>query len=390
MSYKICYVTTLPGTIEAFVVKHAVYCVEHGGWDVTVICADEKGFRDRLPNSIHFIPLDIKRGISLSGIKSTLELFRIFRKEQFNLVQYATANAGAYASIAARWAKVPVRIYNQWGIGYVYMKGIKHFLKKNLEKMICSNSTHIQPDSKENLNIALSEGLYNETKGCVIGYGSACGVDLKKFDISKKDQWRKEIRKKYSISENSFVIGYVGRLLKDKGINELLEAYKDIHKLHPETYLMIVGNNTMSEGVSQEKLKWAHSEKSIIFTGPSREVEKYYAAMDCFTLPSYHEGFGMVTIEAEAMGVPIVDTDIPGSREAMQNGKTGILIPRQDSRALFEGIIHLYNNSNLRSTYSRNGVKYVRQYFDELLVCKLTYENRNAILKKFTKEGHHN
>ena len=382
MGYRVCYITTLPSTIESFILKHALYGIEHGDWDVTVICSDAPGFRERLPQAIRYIPVDMKRGISFSGFKSTAELFKILKTEQFDLVQYATANAGAYASLAAKWAKVPIRLYTQWGIGYVYMKGIRRFLKGSLERMICANSTHVQPDSKENLHIAFSEKLYDEKKGCVIGSGSACGIDLKKYDFSQKEKWRKETREKYSIPDESFVLGYVGRLLKDKGIDELLDAFKAFHDRYPDTLLMIVGNASVSEGVDQDKLKWARQEKSVIFTGPTNEVEKYYASMDCFTLPSYHEGFGMVTIEAEAMGVPIVDTDIPGSREAMQDGVTGILVPKKNAEALLKGIVKMYESEEMRERFSRNGVEYVRRCFDDRILCELTFQNRESLLSE--------
>lgn len=382
MGYRVCYITTLPSTIEAFILKHALYGIEHGKWDVTVICSDAPGFRERLPESIRYIPIDIKRGISFSGFKSTVELYKIFKTEQFDLVQYATANAGAYASLAAKWAKVPIRLYTQWGIGYVHMKGIRRFLKGFLERMICNNSTHVQPDSKENLSIAFSEKLYDEEKGCVIGSGSACGIDLKKYDVSQKGMWRKETREKYLIPNESFVLGYVGRLLRDKGIDELLDAFQAFHDRYPDTFLMIVGNSSVSEGVNQNKLKWARQEKSVIFTGPTNEVEKYYAAMDCFTLPSYHEGFGMVTIEAEAMGIPIVDTDIPGSREAMQDGVTGILVPKRDAEALLKGIIQMYERREMRENFSRKGVEYVRRHFDDRMLCELTFQNRELLLRE--------
>ena len=382
MSYKVCYVTTLAGTLDSFCLKSAIYNYEHGGWDITFISSYDEEFAKKLPDYIHFIPIDMPRGMNLSGFKAIPQLIKVFKEQKFDLVQYATANAGFYASIAAKITKIPVRLYTLWGLGYVHMTGFRRFYKHFLEKIICGCSTHIQPDSKENLQIGLDQKLFKLEQGAVMGSGSACGIDLLKYDISKKQEWRKETRNKYGIPEDAWVLGYVGRLLKDKGIDELLDAARQLVEEHTDFYLLMVGPTETVEDLNANKLSWAQNCKQVIFTGKTNQVEKYYAAMDCFTLPSYHEGFGMVTIEAEAMGLPIVDTDIPGSREAMKNGYTGILVPKCDAKALYRAVNELYNNENLAKQYALNARKYIEENFEQQMLFEKIYKNRIELMEK--------
>lgn len=127
-TYKVCYITTVSNTLKAFVLKSALYNKEKGGWHITFICNTSPTFQEELPDCINYIPITIKRGISLTGIKTTIDLYRIFRKEKFDLVQYSTSNAGCYASLAAKMANIPIRLYCQWGLDYPVFSGIKRIM----------------------------------------------------------------------------------------------------------------------------------------------------------------------------------------------------------------------------------------------------------------------
>ena len=378
--YKVCYIATLSSTLKTFVLKSALYNIKHGNWDVTFICDTDETFASQLPESIHYIPITIKRGINISGILSTAKLYQIFKKERFHLVQYCTANAGCYAGLASFFARVPIRLYCQWGLGCFHMKGIARLAKTFLEKTICNCSTHIQPDSKENLQLAITKGLYDEKKGCVIGNGSASGVDLNQFNIANKAEWRSRTRKRHNIPDEEFVFGYVGRMLRDKGINALLHAFKHICESRPNVTLMMIGDDVNVEGIDEGLWKWGRNSNKVIFTGRTNEVPVYMSAMDCFVLPSYHEGFGSVTIEAESMGVPVIDTDIPGSREAMKVGHTGIAIPVRNSSALYDAMNTMIEDNCMRQQYSENAYKYVLDNFEQNALFEKIFENRSMLL----------
>ena len=377
---RICFVTTVSMTLHAFVIPAAKYLHEAGGYDITFICDEDEAFAKELPEFIHFQPVSMKRGISFGGILSTWKLCRIFRKERFDLVQYSTPNASLYASLAAWLARVPNRLYCQWGIAYVGFSGLKRKIFKFVEKIVCCLSTKIEPDSFGNLSFSMEEGLYSEKKCAVIHHGSACGVDLQKFDHSQKTRYREEMRTSLGLGNDSFSFIFVGRITGDKGINELFSAFQAHLTDHPDSRLLLVGNPEKSASVDEALFQWALSCENVIFCGFTNNVEQYLAAADAYILPSYREGFGSATIEAEAMGLPVIVTDISGPTEAMEEGKTGLVVPVKDAKALCEAMNCLSENAELCELFGENGKKMVADKFDQKILLEKILEDRSQIL----------
>lgn len=380
--YKICFITTVSMTLKAFVVELAKSMHDTGEFEIHFVCDPDEQFEDSLPDYIHFHPVPMKRGISFDGVKAIKRMKDLFSKEKFDLVQYSTPNASCYASIAAKRTKVPVRLYCQWGIAYVGFQGMKRKICKCIEKMVCKNSTMIEPDSFSNLNFGRNEGLYEEEKSCVIWNGSASGVDLEKFDVSKKKIWCQEIREKYSIPSDAFVYIFIGRITRDKGINELFEASKKILDVYPNTYLLLVGPQEVNETVDSTLYGWSMECNRVVYCGFTNEVEKYLAASDVYVLPSYREGFGSAVIEAEAMSVPVIVSDIPGPTDAMINGKTGILTPKADAEKLHDNMLFLYNRNDLRGEYGKNGEVFARTSFEQKELFKRIMEDRKEMMEQ--------
>ena len=374
---KICFITTIPATLDTFVLETSKYLHDNGNYDITFISNYDKKFEDKLPDYIYYIPVNMKRGISISGISAICKIFKIFKKEKFDIIQYSTPNAAFYSSIAGKLAKIKNRLYCQWGIRYVGFKGIKRKIFKIIEKIICMNSTWIEPDSFGNLRFSHKEGLYNKSKSSVIWNGSAKGIDLNRFDITKKDLWKKDIAEKYGL-QSKFVVGFVGRLDKDKGVNELFEAFKNLQIDNKK--LLIIGSNDKKDTINQELYNWAKDNKDIVFTGPVKDIEKYYSVMDIFVLPSYREGFGSVVIEAEAMGVPVIVTDIPGPTEALKENETGIIIKKESSEQLKKAMEKLFQDKQLREEMSKNASKFAKEKFDKDKLYKYILEDRDNML----------
>lgn len=384
---KICFITTISATLEAFVVDTAKYLYENGGYDITFICDTDTKFAEGLPDYLNYIPVTMKRGISLSGIGAVFKLLFIFRNEKFDMVQYSTPNASFYASIAAKLAGVPVRLYCQWGIVYVGFTGLKRRIFKAIEKSVCNLSTWIEPDSYGNLNFSWSEGLYNDKKSSVVWNGSASGVNLNKFNIAYKEEWRKEIRSKYAITEDTFVLGFVGRITRDKGVNELYSACRKLFEEQPKSVLILIGDKEMAETINSELYGWSIGENRIIYCGRTNEVEKFFSAMDVFVLPSYREGFGTVVIEAEAMGVPVIVTNIPGPTEAMIPDYTGLVVNKGDDKSLIAAINKTRFDRETLSTMSKNAVTFVKGRFDRDILFEKILQDRKQLLMKFDKAG---
>lgn len=378
--YKVCFVTTISLTLKSFVIELAKSMHETGEFEVHFVCDYDNDFENMLPEYIHYKPIPMKRGVSFDGIKAIVEMKKYFQKEKFDIVQYSTPNASCYASIAAKLAGVPCRLYCQWGIAYVGFQGIKRKIFKQIEKIVCKYSTRIEPDSFGNLNFSHSEKLYKSDKSCVIWNGSASGVNLEKFNISRKNEWRTEIRQKYCLPEDAFVYVFIGRITKDKGVNELFEAFKTLVNSYKNCYLFLVGNIERSESVDVDLYQWTQDESRVIYCGYTNVVEKYLSASDVYLLPSYREGFGSAVVEAEAMGVPVIVSDIPGPTDAMVNGKTGILTPKADSEKLFYNMLYLYNNPTVCAEYGKNGEFFARTNFEQRKLFEKIIEDRKLLI----------
>lgn len=371
---KICYVTTIPATIQSFILPLAEYLHENTDWDISFICSDDEKFEKSLPEYINFYPVHMERGISVAGVKAMFQIKKILKKEKFDMVQYSTPNASLYTAMAAKLAKIPVRLYCQWGIAYVGFNGLKRKIFKIVEKFVCGLSTCVQPDSKSNLNFARSEGLYSEKKSSVIWNGSACGVSLDKFNVKRKNEYRSYIREKYNIARDTFVYIFIGRVTRDKGINELLSAFK---RLNDDSVLFLLGNNEVDTSVNRELYDWSLENKNIIYTGNVDDVERYLSAADCYVLPSYREGFGMSVIEAEAMGVPVIVTDIPGPVDAVIDNKTGLLVKKADENSLLDAMkkIRKLNYQEM----GKEGHKFASDNFEQKQLFDKIVESRRAL-----------
>ena len=386
---KLCIVTTMWSSIDNWI-KPFLNEYAACGVDVSIACnmdeEYEKSLKDEYP-FVHTYPIPFPRGINILGsIKSISALTKLFKSEKFDMVQYSTPNASMYAAVAAKRAKIPIRLYCQWGMVFVTMKGIKRKIFRTIEKMVCRLSTQVQPDSIGNLEFCRKEGFYDENNSLVIWNGSAKGLDLTAFDITKKAEYAKEIKEKYNIPENVPVIGFVGRLGREKGCHELFGAFKTLKKEYPELKLLFVGPIEKEETMDPEVLEYFKNCDDIIKTDRVSHVEKYVSTMDIFILPSYREGFGMSVIEASAMEVPVVVTQYPGPSSAMEEGVSGYSVPIKDTVALTEAVRILLSDPGLAVSIGKNGRKYVEEKFEQTEFKKRYMENRMQLLGEAKKD----
>ena len=382
---KICIVTTMWSSINNWI-KPFLNEYNSRNVEVTIVCNMDSEYEESLKKEFPFVrtyAIPFPRGINVLGsLKSISALKKFFKKERFDMIQYSTPNASFYASIASKSRRIPVRLYCQWGMVYVTQQGIKRKIFKWMEKTICKNSTNIQPDSFGNLEFCRKEGLYDEKKSCVIWNGSAKGLDLEAYDVSKKEEYSAEIKSKYNINNGDIVIGFVGRLGKEKGCHELFKAFKNIKQDYNNSKLLFVGPIEKEETIEPEWLEYFKTCDDIIKTGRVTNVEKYMSAMDVFVLPSYREGFGMSVIEASAMKVPVVVTRYPGPSSAMEEGYTGISVPVKSTAELEAAIRELICDKEKAAQIGENGRKYVVEKFDQKIFKEKYMENRMTLLDK--------
>ena len=346
-----------------------------------MICNAEEGVKEDLPEYVHYYPVDMKRGVSLSIFKAMKQINNIVQKQSFDIVQYSTPNAAFCTSIAAKWAKVPVRLYCQWGIRYMGFYGWKRSIFQWIEKQTCKNSTFIEAESHNIRDFSIREGLYTEEKSCVIWNGSACGVNLTKFNIEKREEWRAEKRAELGFSEDTVVFSFAARLTKDKGVNELLSAFQGLEKLYDNVKLLIMGGNDNVDSLDKDLMAYATNSENVIFTGKVDNVEAYYAASDVFVAPSYREGFGLVVIEAAAMGLPAIVSDVPGQVDAIEVNKTGLLCEVKNSKSLLEAMLDMLHEPQRIREMSDCAVKHVQESYEQQKLFEKLSAHRKQLLE---------
>ena len=381
---KIGVLTTVSKTMDWFLVD-SMRNLSKNGYEVTLISNMEEGFAEKCSDFARCIDFKMKRGISFSDlIKCPIKLKRIFKKEKFDVLYYMTPNASMYASLAGKRAKIEKRIYNQCGIRYVSLTGIKRKIFKLVEKLTCRFSTHVKSQSPKNMEFAISEGLCKREKISVVGIGGTIGVEIDKCRAIDRNEARKTVREKYNIPEDAFLFGYVGRVNRDKGINELLEAFSRIEKTHEKAYLCLVGMYDWQNPISEENYEYAKASRRVTMTGnvPKDEVYTYMSAFDALVHPTYREGFGKVLQEAMGVGIPILTTDIPGPSEVVEEGKSGILCRVQDSEDLREKMITLYENPSLCESLAKEGTARAEKYFDRPIMLKNILDDMNKIMER--------
>lgn len=378
---KLCYVVTIPLTIETFFFPQLQYLAANG-FDVTVICSDDSRLQEKLGKSIRFYPIDIPRGISVGGSLHALKaLIHCFKNEKFDLIQYSTPNAAFYSSIAAKKANCKVRNYHLMGMRYLGASGMGRIVLKTLEKIACHNSTSIECVSQSNMELGIREKLFPKEKVTVVWNGSTGGVILSRFNFSKRQRWRKEVRKELGYSDDDFIYGFAGRITKDKGINELLSAFLSLKN---NTKLLLVGNVEEDNRLDVKLLANARKNSSIKFHGFASDIERYYAAMDVLVLPSYREGFGNVIIEAGAVGTPSIVTNIPGPIDTIERDKTAIVVPVKDSLALAKAMERISTMDYV--TMGWNAARFAQEMFDSTVLCKKILERKQLLCEKTKKD----
>lgn len=377
---KICFVTTIYVTYKCFLKQFSEYLHRSGEYDISLICNNEEKMAEDLPEFVHYFPVKMSRGVSLSAFNALNEINKIFREEKFDIVQYSTPNAALYASIAAKSNKIPVRLYCQWGIRYMGFEGIKRGIFKFLEKITCDNSTFIEAESNSIRNFALEEKLYSENKSCVIWNGSASGVDLQKFNLENKQGWKRTIRRQYTLNDTDVVFSFAGRLTADKGINELLYAFLNIEKKYPNVKLFIMGGMDDYDSIDTKLFTEAKSSQNIIFTGNVSNVEEYYAASDIFVAPSYREGFGLVVVEAEAMALPAIVSDVPGQTDAVKKDITGLICKVKSEDSLQKAMEKLVEDPKLRANMGNAAANYARNNYEQNKLFELLKKHRDALV----------
>lgn len=382
---KCAVLTTVDISMSWFMIPY-VYELKKRGYDITLICNMSDEFANQYKDDFNLVAIDLDRGFHLGKtLKAFFTLRKLFVDNNFDFVEFATENVSLPASMAAWFSKVPIRVYNHWGALFVGFSGIKRIITKAIEFTISLFSTHIRQVSQKNLELCVKNHLYSAKKAKVLGYGGTIGVDFSVYDLSKKQEYRKTIRKEYGIPENFTLMGYVGRIQADKGINELIESFMRIYNEDNNRYLMLVGPIDSANPIKDENMKWAENCSNVVFTDKVNDVYRYMSAFDLLVHPTYREGFGLVLQEAAALKTPIITTNIIGPSEFITHGFNGALAEPRDTESLYMCVKELLSAPEKMTEYAENGYQYTLENFERSVMVNRMVADREELLKGIGK-----
>jgi glycosyltransferase involved in cell wall biosynthesis len=363
---KICRTATVPFMLLNHL-KAQIAATVAAGHQVTLVCSDGPEVeRLREVVGVTVVLITIPRTISpLRDLLAFFKLFMFFLRNDFDVVHSTTPKAGLLSMSAAWFARIPIRLHTFTGQPWVELRGLKRQIVKRADWVTAHLSTMNYADSRSQQSLLIAERVVVASNIRTLGAGSLAGIDLERFSPAK---WRTEsmvVRRELGVSENWKVVVFVGRLTRDKGVVELVNAFEQLREQGIQCKLLLVGPLEQHiDPLPAKTLDVVHSNCDIHHVGYVAQPEKYLAVADVLCLPSYREGFGTVILEAAAMSVPTVATDIVGIRDAVIAGATGLLVPPKNAPALVEALRTLLGDDGLRKDMGRAAQQRCIQEFD--------------------------
>ena len=334
-------------------------------YDVTIVTNlnNNSSILDNISSKVSVVNLRIERDINLFlDLRALLLLILIFYKNGFSLVHSVSPKAGLLSAIAAWTTRVPKRFHTFTGQVWVTKKGMSRWFLKLLDKVVVTLNTTILVDSFSQQDFLIEEGVIPKNFSIVLGNGSISGVNVNRFKPSEVH--KNLIRNQLNIRDDCVIFLFVGRVKKEKGIFELVQAFKNVSQQHNDVALIIVGPD--EEGLKQEIISRLGTCKEYVrFIDFTKMPEKYMSASDIFVLPSYREGFGSVIIEAASCGLPSIGSNIYGLIDAIKEKETGFLVPVRSSKLLEEAMLKLVSDDKLRNKMGSNARKRAVDHFSQ-------------------------
>ncbi len=312
----------------------------------------------------------MQRSISpLKDLVSLWKLFWLLKKEKPQIVHSITPKAGLLSMIAAKLAGVPVRVHTFTGLIFPTRKGVIQVVLIYMDKLLCYCATNIYPEGKGVKDDLIRYKITNKPLK-VLANGNVNGIDKDYFDPELYNLEDKiELRKKLGILENDFIFIFVGRLVRDKGINELIAAFLKLEFNSKKVKLLLVGpfENDL-DPLNNETIKAIEEFNNIITVGFQRDVRPYFAISDALVFPSFREGFPNVVLQAGAMGLPCIVTNINGSNEIIIEGQNGTIIPVKNESAIYNAMIKLSSDKDYYSVLKSNARKMITSRYEQQVV----------------------
>ena len=351
-------------------------------FDVVAISGqDEHLIEVEKREKVKTIAVTFERKIApFNDLVSLFKLYRVFKKEKPFIVHSITPKAGLLSMIAGYFAKVPIRIHTFTGLVFPTRTGLMQQLLIVMDKVLCLFATHIYPEGNGVKNDLMD---YKITKKAlkIIANGNINGIDCDYFNTNHFSETTKQsLKAALKVDPNDFVFIFVGRLVKDKGINELITAFVRFSETNKQVKLLLVGPFEQHlNPINDSTLQKIKENSTIISVGYQNDVRPYYAISNCLVFPSYREGFPNVVLQAGAMNLPCIVTNINGSNEIITNNENGLIIEIKNENAIFEALNVMIIEKQLYEKLKNNARKKIVTNFEQKIVWEAVLDEYKKI-----------
>ena len=384
---KILEIINLPGSAINFIGGQFQYLQEEGGYEMHLICTPGDSIEEFCQeNGVKYHAVQLSRQISLKqDIKTLREICKYIKREHIDIVIAHQSKGRLLGMIASAITGVKYRIVFAHGVVYETMTGLKKWLMMRNDMFVSSLATKVVCVSDFVVKRRIVDKIDKPEKLVLLGRGSCNGLDtINKFNPALVPQNEvDELKGKYGITTDDFVLGFCGRLVRDKGIIELVEAFKELKEKHTgkNIKMLIIGYPEKRDGLPEETLHYLTHTDSIVFTGriPFADIQKYYLLMNVLVLPTHREGFGMVAVEASAMERPAIVSNYTGCAETIIDSETGLYIDKT-STSIVEAVEKCFDKDYARKL-GINGRRFVTENFEHTIVRKYVLNLINSMVK---------
>ncbi|HZR25953.1 MAG TPA: glycosyltransferase family 4 protein [Vicinamibacterales bacterium] len=381
MTVKVIHLTTVDMSVRHLLLNQLL-ALRAEGFEVAAGSADGPDLAPVAAAGVrHFVVPFTRQLTPLADLKALWRVWRLCRRERFTIVHTHQAKAALFGQMAARLAGVPIVVNTLHG--FYFHDGTSRLKRRvwiAVERFQALFSDLILSQNPEDIDTAVAEGICSRDRIEWLGNG----IDVARFDRDRAStDMRGDIRSELGIAPDAFVVGFVGRLVREKGVVELFEAFRRVRSSLPNARLLIVGpvDSVKADAVSPETAGQSGVEDAV-FTGYRNDMPNLYAAMDVCVLPSHREGYPRSPMEASAMGVPCVATNIRGCRQVVQPERNGLLVPVGDAAALAAAIARIANDPALAARMRDGGRRLACELFDERRVFARVADAYGRLLQR--------
>ena len=385
---KLIRITTVPISFKVLL-KGQLRFMASNGFDVKGVSSEGEELREVHENEgIVMEAINMSRKITpFQDLKSLWEMWNFLRKEKPQIVHTHTPKAGIIGMLAARLAGVPHRLHTVAGLPLMEATGIKRKILNFVEKLTYSSATRVYPNSKGLYDFILQNNFTQSNKLKIIANGSSNGINTTFFSPAQVSEIEKvALREKLNIHSDDFVFVFVGRIVSDKGINELIKAFSELqaagnNELTGIKLLLVGGLESDLDPLNPETLAEINQNKDIISAGFQQDVRPFFAISDALVFPSYREGFPNVVMQAGAMGLPSIVSDINGCNEIIVEGENGLIIPPKNVEKLKEKMLTLAKDKNLYTKLRENSRRMIESRYEQSVVWNALLEEYEGLLQ---------